>query len=125
MEMMARRIPKIIEEKDYYTIGEVASLLNIPSHTLRFWEEEFEELKPNKNYKGHRLYTNYDIEIAKIIKKLMHEELYTLEGAKKKLKRILKERESMQGESGSLNKLREIKEKLLKILTMLNENSIK
>lgn len=124
---MPKRIPKIIEKKDYYTIGEVAALLNIPSHTLRFWEEEFEELKPNKNYKGHRLYTNYDIEIARIIKKLMHEELYTLEGAKKKLKEILKEGNIIKIEEKSIkySKLQSIREKLLEILTILNKNSIK
>ena len=126
---MPRRIAKVIDKKEYYTIGEVAALLNIPSYVLRFWETEFSELRPNKNHKGHRLYTNEDLEIARLIKRLMHEELYTLEGAKRRLKSILMNEDEYQKEIKSsahnVEKMKLIKQKLLYLLTLLDENSIK
>lgn len=127
MYRMPRKIAKFIDKKDYYTIGEVAALLNIQSYVLRFWETEFEELKPNKNYKGHRLYTNDDLEIARLIKKLMHEELYTLEGAKRKLKFILQEENTFKKEISNqpVEKIILIKKKLLYILTLLTKDYIK
>jgi len=117
----------VIEKKDYYTIGEVAAILEIPTYVLRFWETEFNELKPSKNYKGHRYYTNKDLEIAKIIKKLMHEELYTLEGARRKLKVILdnKTEQIKNANEKEIATMKAIKEKLISILTLLNKNSIK
>jgi len=122
-----KKINKVIEKKDYYTIGEVAAILEIPTYVLRFWETEFNELKPSKNYKGHRYYTNKDLEIAKIIKKLMHEELYTLEGARRKLKVILdnKTEQIKNANEKEIATMKAIKEKLISILTLLNKNSIK
>jgi len=122
-----KKISKVIEKKDYYTIGEVAAILEIPTYVLRFWETEFNELKPSKNYKGHRYYTNKDLEIAKIIKKLMHEELYTLEGARRKLKVILdnKTEQIKNANEKEIATMKAIKEKLISILTLLNKNSIK
>ena len=124
---MPKKINKVIEKKDYYTIGEVAAILEIPTYVLRFWETEFNELKPSKNYKGHRYYTNKDLEIAKIIKKLMHEELYTLEGARRKLKVILdnKTEQIKNANEKEIATMKAIKEKLISILTLLNKNSIK
>lgn len=122
---MPKRISKIIDKKDYYSIGEVAAILEIPTYVLRFWETEFNELKPSKNYKGHRYYTNEDIEIAKIIKKLMHEDMYTLEGARKKIKEILSNKASININNQKQTELfKTIKERLVNILTLLNKNSI-
>jgi DNA-binding transcriptional MerR regulator len=72
-------------EKLYYSIGEVADLLNVPVSTVRFWENEFDILKPMKNKKGNRLFTPADIKNLKIIHHLVKEERMTLSGAKKKL----------------------------------------
>lgn len=122
---MPRKISKVIEKKDYYSIGEVAAITEIATYVLRFWETEFNELKPSKNYKGHRYYTNEDIEIAKIIKKLMHEEKYTLEGARKKIKEILSNKESINANNQKqIELLKKIKERLIDILTLLDKNSI-
>lgn len=72
-------------EKLYYAIGEVAEMLNVPVSTVRFWENEFDILKPMKNKKGNRLFTQADIRNLKIIYHLVKEEGMTLEGARKKL----------------------------------------
>ena len=72
-------------EKLYYSIGEVAEMLEVPVSTVRFWENEFEILKPMKNKKGNRLFTPQDIKNLRIIHRLVKEEGMTLSGAKKKL----------------------------------------
>jgi DNA-binding transcriptional MerR regulator len=72
-------------EKLYYSIGEVAGMLDVPVSTVRFWENEFEALKPMKNKKGNRLFTPADIKILRIIHHLVKEEGMTLAGVKKRL----------------------------------------
>lgn len=72
-------------EKLYYSIGEVAEMLDVPVSTIRFWENEFDILKPMKNKKGNRLFTPADIKNLKILHHLVKEEGMTLSGAKKKL----------------------------------------
>ena len=72
-------------EKLYYSIGEAARMLEVPVSTVRFWENEFDILKPMKNKKGNRLFTPADIKNLKIIHHLLKEEGMTLLGVKKKL----------------------------------------
>ena len=72
-------------EKLYYAIGEVAEMLEVPISTVRFWENEFDILKPMKNKKGNRLFTQIDIKNLRIIHHLVKEEGMTLSGAKKRL----------------------------------------
>ena len=72
-------------EKLYYSIGEVSQMLNVPISTVRFWENEFDILKPMKNKKGNRMFTPSDIKNLKIIHHLVREEGITLSGVKKKL----------------------------------------
>jgi DNA-binding transcriptional MerR regulator len=72
-------------EKLYYSIGEVAGMLEVPVSTVRFWENEFDILKPLKNKKGNRLFTPVDIKNLRIIHHLVKEEGMTLSGVKKKL----------------------------------------
>lgn len=71
--------------KLYYSIGEVAEMLDVPVSTVRFWENEFEILKPMKNKKGNRMFTPADIRNLKIIHHLLKDEGMTLSGVKKKL----------------------------------------
>jgi DNA-binding transcriptional MerR regulator len=72
-------------EKLYYSIGEVAEMLEVPVSTVRFWENEFDILKPMKNKKGNRLFTPTDIKNLRIIHHLVKDEGMTLGGAKKRL----------------------------------------
>lgn len=70
-------------EKLYYPIGEVAEMFGVNASLIRFWEKEFDVLKPHKNKKGNRLFTREDLENLKLIFHLVKEQGYTLEGARK------------------------------------------
>ena len=72
--------------KLYYSIGEVSQMFNVNTSLIRFWEKEFEILRPKKNAKGNRLFTPEDLNNLKIIFHLVKERGYTLEGAKKKMR---------------------------------------
>jgi DNA-binding transcriptional MerR regulator len=73
-------------EKLYYTIGEVATMFKVNTSLIRFWEKEFEIIKPKKNKKGNRLFTKKDIDNFHIIFHLVKERGMTLKGAKQKMK---------------------------------------
>jgi len=73
-------------KKLYYSISEVAKITDLEQYVLRYWESEFEQLKPAKNRAGNRIYTNRDIKLILYIKKLLRDERYTIEGAKQVLK---------------------------------------
>jgi len=73
-------------EKVFYSIGEVADMFQVNTSHIRFWENEFDILKPKKNKKGNRLFTKEDIENIKLIYHLVKERGLTLKGAKQKLK---------------------------------------
>lgn len=75
-----------LPDKRYYKIGEVAKAFDVNTSLIRFWENEFEVLKPKKNKKGNRLFTPEDLENLKMIYFLVKEKGFTLEGAKNKLK---------------------------------------
>jgi DNA-binding transcriptional MerR regulator len=79
-------MPEFKLSRIYYSISEVSKLTDIEPYVLRYWETEFEQLKPAKNRAGNRIYTNRDIKIIMMIKRLLREEGYTIEGAKKVLK---------------------------------------
>jgi DNA-binding transcriptional MerR regulator len=72
--------------KLYYSIGEVSKMFDVNTSLIRFWEKEFSILKPKKNAKGNRLFTQKDVDNLHIIYNLVKERGFTLEGAKKKLK---------------------------------------
>ena len=78
-------------EKLYYTIGEVASMFDVNTSLIRYWEKEFDIIKPQKNKKGNRLFTQQDIDNFHQIYNLVKERGYTLQGAKDKLKLSQKE----------------------------------
>jgi DNA-binding transcriptional MerR regulator len=70
-------------KKLYYSISEVSKITDMEQYVLRYWESEFEQLNPQKNRAGNRIYTNKDIQIILHIKSLLREKKYTIEGAKK------------------------------------------
>ncbi|AFH49289.1 Putative transcriptional regulator [Ignavibacterium album JCM 16511] len=79
-------------KKLYYSISEVSKLTGIEQYILRYWETEFEQLKPQKNRAGNRIYTNKDIQLILYIKNLLRERKYTIEGAKKILENYSSEK---------------------------------
>ncbi|HKC68797.1 MAG TPA: MerR family transcriptional regulator [Bacteroidia bacterium] len=94
-------------EKLFYSITEVATLFNVNASLIRFWEKEFDFLKPRKTAKGNRTYTKKDIENIRLVYHLVKEKGFTLQGAKEKLKQkpaqeINKNLEAIE----SLNKLK-------------------
>jgi DNA-binding transcriptional MerR regulator len=72
-----------IPDKLYFRIGEVARLAGIKPYVLRFWETEFSSLGPRKSGTGHRLYRRKDVELVLEIKRLLYEQRFTIEGARK------------------------------------------
>ena len=78
-----------MSEKDnklYYSIGEVASILQVNNSLIRFWEKEFEIIRPKKNSRGNRIFTKHDLQNLLLIKHLLKEKKYTIQGAKKKIR---------------------------------------
>jgi len=78
-----------IKEKKFYPIREVSQITGVRESVIRFWEQNFEELKPLKNRVGQRKYTKRDIDIIMLIKKLLYDEEYKISGAQRKLKEVL------------------------------------
>jgi DNA-binding transcriptional MerR regulator len=94
-------------EKLFYSISEVAEMFKVNASLIRFWEKEFDFLKPRKTAKGNRIYTKKDIENIRLVYHLVKEKGFTLQGAKEKLKQkpaqeINKNLEAIE----SLNKLK-------------------
>lgn len=101
-----------LPEKRYYGIGEVAKAFDVNTSLIRFWEKEFDALKPKKNAKGNRKFTPEDIKNLKLIYHLVKERGFTLEGAKIHLKEGKKETLS---NFEIIEKLEDIKSQLVKI----------
>jgi len=75
-----------IPDKLYYKIGEVSKITGVKPHVLRYWESEFREIKPYKSRSLQRLYRKRDIELILRIKKLLYEDMFTISGAKRKIR---------------------------------------
>ncbi len=95
----------------YYSIGEVARLLDLEPHVLRFWEKEFRRLIKPLRVSGRRLYRPEQVEMFRRIKRLLYEEGYTISGAKKKLA----ERDTRE------EVLKEVQDGLREILSLLEK----
>ena len=101
-----------LPEKRYYKIGEVAKAFGVNTSHIRFWEKEFDVLKPKKNNKGNRLFTQEDLKNLKLIYHLVKEKGYTLEGAKSKMKESPKK---IENNHQIITRLETIKAELIKI----------
>lgn len=75
----------------YYSISEVSRITGLKSYVLRYWETEFSELRPAKNRAGNRIYRKNDIRLVFLIKRLLYQDKYTIEGARQRLRRIKKD----------------------------------
>ncbi len=83
---MAAAGPPELPDKLYFKIGEVAKIVGVKPYVLRYWETEFSTIRPGKTRSRHRLYRRRDVEALLEIKRLLHGERYTIEGAKRHLK---------------------------------------
>ena len=78
-----------IPGKRFFQIGEVSSLCDVPPHVLRYWEQEFPQLKPAKRRGNRRYYQRHDVLLVRQIKSLLHAEGFTIAGARKKLEQAV------------------------------------
>ena len=101
-----------LPEKRYYGIGEVAKAFGVNTSLIRFWEKEFDALKPKKNAKGNRKFTPQDIKNLQLIYHLVKERGITLEGAKTHLK---EEKSKSMSKFEVIQKLKKVKAELIKI----------
>ncbi len=105
-----------LPEKRYYKIGEVASAFNVNTSLIRFWEKEFEVLKPKKNAKGDRKFTPEDVKNLQLIYYLVKDKGFTLDGAKLHLK---EEKKNTLQNFEIIRKLERVKNELIKIKNQL------
>lgn len=101
-------------EKLYYSIGEVAEIFNVAPSLIRFWESEFDIIKPKKNRKGNRQFTREDIDNVRTIYHLVKEKGFTLQGAKEMLRN---DSQAVKGKMEMIESLRNVR----KFLTELRE----
>ena len=119
----AQDLQDILAAKPFFKIGEVARLIGVKPHVLRYWESEFPSLRPKKNPSGQRIYAKADVEAIVEIRNLLYNERYTISGAKKMLAR--------QGEISStlasgtdptiLRAVGQLKEHIRELLTLLDD----
>jgi DNA-binding transcriptional MerR regulator len=77
-----------IAKKEYYSIGEVCQITGLKPHVLRYWETQFKGLVPVKNRAGNRAYRRREIEMVQLVKELLYEKKYTIEGARQRLEQM-------------------------------------
>ena len=109
-------------EKLYYSISEVAKITGLKEYVLRYWEKEFEQLKPRKNRGGNRIYTQKDIEVVNKINHLRKKEKLTIEGTRTKLtmKKQKEEKASIQSTAKAKTLIGQIRTDIKKMLEDLS-----
>ena len=107
----------------YYRIGEVAKLTGLPAYTIRYWEQEFDKLEPRKSSTGRRLYTEEDLELVRRIQNLLHNQGYTIRGARELLAKseVNPNIPTNDREARLLQKLRKIRKGLKELHELLGE----
>lgn len=106
-----------IPDKMFFKIRDVAKIVNVKPHVLRYWESEFPSLSPQKNKNGQRMYTRKDVEMAAEICRLLHQERYSIAGA---IARLKKRKSSPQKEvEGSSETLLSVRKGLVGLLDIL------
>lgn len=93
---MTDRPREPILKKAYYSIGDVCELSGLKPHVLRYWETQFDELQPNKNRAGNRVYRPREVKLILLVRHLLHEEKFTIDGARRKLKEMRETGESVE-----------------------------
>lgn len=115
-----------VAKKAYYSIGEVCEVTGLRPHVLRYWETQFQALHPTKNRAGNRVYRPEEVETILLVKRLLYEEKYTIEGADRKIREMrstgeLREERKDAVEPELLSAIRGELLELRRILTPLNE----
>jgi len=100
----------------YYTIGEVAEMFAVNASLIRFWEKEFDAIRPTKNKKGNRLFTATDIKTFKTIHNLVKERGFTLEGARQHMR---EKKKMPDNNAGVIEKLKAIRQAMVELKSKL------
>jgi DNA-binding transcriptional MerR regulator len=106
-------------KKLYYSIGEVADIFEVNTSLIRFWEKEFDIIKPKKNAKGNRMFTEEDVNNFFVIYHLVKERGFTLQGAKEKLKA---NKEDTLNEIEVIKSLENVKDFLLELKQQIKQD---
>jgi DNA-binding transcriptional MerR regulator len=119
----ARAEPDEAADKRYYRIGEVSRITEVKPYVLRYWESEFRWMAPQKSRSKQRLYRRRDIDIILLIKKLLYEQRFTIEGARRKLRELgvgrALEEGSLLVETNDRDRFRKLRHELVAIRAML------
>jgi len=94
-----------LPDKLFFKIGEVADIVGVKPHVLRYWETEFAALRPLKTRGAHRVYKRRDVELAVLIRRLLHEQGYTIPGARKKLRELGRDRVTSEPDPGAAHEM--------------------
>ena len=109
-----------IPAKRYFTIGEVSDLCGVKAHVLRYWEQEFTQLKPVKRGGNRRYYQHHEVLLIRRIRQLLYEEGFTISGARGRLGQFAEQREEVGQQSFATSlKPTELRRELREILTLL------
>jgi len=100
-------MPQDAIKKLYFSIGEVSEMTGLDQHVLRYWEGEFDQLRPKKNRAGRRVYTQEDVQTVLHVQHLLRDEKYTIEGARQVLAREANARRTGRPPVGVLRDLKQ------------------
>ena len=108
--------------RTFYSIGEVCEMFDLKPHVLRYWETQFEQLHPSKNRAGVRVYQAEEVETIALIRRLVHEEGYTIQGARRRIDELREEGAAAELSSRSLDRayLRSLQRELESLLDLLD-----
>ena len=113
-------------QREFHSIGEVCALFELKPHVLRYWETQFPALAPPKNRSGKRVYRARDLELIALIRHLVHEERFTLEGARKRIDELRAEGAAAEQASAALERsfVRSLRSELEAVLELLEPGGL-
>ena len=108
--------------QEFFSIGEVCALTDLKPHVLRYWESQFRFLNPAKNRSGNRVYKSREVELIMLVKHLLYNEKYTIEGARLRIEQYRKsgDLKSQASRAASRTTLRELRDQLDEVLELLD-----
>ena len=106
------RAIKALPQKLAFKIGEVAEIARVKPYVLRYWESEFDQLKPQKSKKGQRVYLKRDVELVLMIQKLLYRDRFSIEGARTALRKLQKDSRQIKAAGGTVDELEQVKSSL-------------
>jgi DNA-binding transcriptional MerR regulator len=108
--------------QEFFSIGEVCALTDLKPHVLRYWESQFRFLNPAKNRSGNRVYKSREVELIMLVKHLLYNEKYTIEGARLRIEQYRKsgDLKAHASRAASRTTLRELRDQLDEVLELLD-----